>query len=61
MTLDSMAKKVNRKVVGHNLQYQSMPEYKHTLTKEFKFEITEESKARFESNKRRNRYNESVI
>ena len=61
MTLDSMAKKVNRKVVGHNPQYQSMPEYKHTLTKEFKFEITEENKVKFEINKRSRRYNESVI
>lgn len=61
MTLDSMAKVVNSKVVVHNSEYPSMPEYKHTLVKEFRFEITEENRARFETKKRRRRYNESVI
>ena len=55
-TLDYMAMKVNHKVAAHNPEFQSMPEYKHTLTKGFKFDITEPNKTRFQQEKSLRRY-----
>ena len=55
-TLDYMAMKVNHKVAAHNPEFQSMPEYKHTLTKGFKFDITEPNKIRFQQEKSLRRY-----
>ena len=47
MNLESMLKIVNRKVTEQNPDFPSLPEYTSSLLKEFKFEITEESRKRF--------------
>ena len=47
MNLESMLKIVNRKVTEQNPDFPSLPEYTSSLLKEFKFEITEEGRARF--------------
>ena len=44
--LSRMTERVTKEVTEYNSRYPSLPEFKHTFTKEFWFQVTEESKER---------------